>query len=63
MKLHTNEEIQKDVKKAQQEFSEICTSSAYYLNTNGMKIDAIRTILHRSLDECINNAESLRDGK
>jgi hypothetical protein len=56
----TQKEIEKDMSEAQKVFFRTCATSAYYLNINGMKIDAVRNILHRSLDECIDSVEKRR---
>jgi hypothetical protein len=60
MEYLTTEEIQKDIKKAQDVFRDACTSSAYFLNANGMSIAGVLDILHKSLDECVVNVVELR---
>ena len=61
--MFTNEEIQKDVKLAQKEFFEVCTTCALYLNQNGCRMDGVSEILHKSVDECIENAIYFRDAE
>lgn len=55
--LLTDKEIEQDLKEAQVKFMEICHACTIYLNINGLKLDAVRDILHTSLDECVDRIE------
>lgn len=50
-----------DMKKAQKEFDETVATCVVFLNKNGVKIEFIREMLHRSLDEVINDYVEKRD--
>jgi len=52
-KLMSDEEIYKDLCEAEKDFSEMCLAAAYYLNSNGMPLDAVRELLQSTLDRQI----------
>jgi hypothetical protein len=61
MEYLTPKEIQKDVIKAEAEFRNTCFSASYYLNVNGLSVDGVRDLLHKSLDVSIDMMVESRD--
>ena len=57
----TKEDADKEMKLAQEEFDDTVGTCVVFLNQNGMNIDVIRKILHRSLDSIINDYMEKRE--
>jgi len=48
---------EKQIRKCQDEFSEVVGATIIFLHKNGLKLDYIREMLHNSLDELVDMVE------
>lgn len=47
----------RDIRKCQDEFSEVVGATIIFLHRNGLKLDYVREMLHNSIDELVNMVE------